>query len=110
MDREFVSEIAADVMVVLGKRRFFDLLDSRMCPADNRHKREYCQHTYDISKAVLTDCDFEQEEITEILEVLAFQGACCDCEVLFNVAEESCLRSEYWKSRGIEHEALRHNA
>jgi hypothetical protein len=42
---------------------------------------------------------FRQEEIREILLVLASRGGCCDCEILFNVAEENRLKSEYWKAR-----------
>jgi len=34
-----------------------------------------------------------------VIEVLNANGASCDCEVLYNVAEESRFKSEYWKAR-----------
>jgi hypothetical protein len=39
------------------------------------------------------------EEIEDVLAVMRFSGGCCDCEILYNVAEESRLKSEYWKAR-----------
>jgi hypothetical protein len=37
--------------------------------------------------------------------VLRAQGACCDCEVLYNVAESSRLKAEYWKRQAHGTEA-----
>jgi hypothetical protein len=52
-----------------------------------------------ISTDILTKLGFGPEEIPEITQVLASRGACCDCEIPFNVAEESRLKSQYWKAR-----------
>jgi hypothetical protein len=35
----------------------------------------------------------------DIYRVLRSRGGACDCEILFNVAGESRLRSDYWKGR-----------
>jgi len=42
---------------------------------------------------------FDENDIAEILEVLGTNGGHCDCEILFNVAENSRLKSEYWRAR-----------
>jgi hypothetical protein len=45
---------------------------------------------------------FDPDEISEIAQVLSARGGCCDCEILFNVAEESRLKSEYWKAKAVQ--------
>ena len=40
----------------------------------------------------------DSDEIADVLAVLQSRGACCDCEVLYNVAEESRLKARYWKA------------
>ena len=52
-----------------------------------------------MSKDILTKLGFDGEAIVEIMQVLASKGGFCDCEILFNVAEEGRLKSEYWKAR-----------
>ena len=42
------------------------------------------------------------DDVDDILAVLTSRGACCDCEVLYNVAEESRLKAQYWSSRNLE--------
>jgi hypothetical protein len=96
---EFFDEIAPTVLPVLKGRGFFERLDDWMCPTDTSRKPEACQHSYLISTKVLVDCDFSSEDIAEILKVLSSRGGCCDCEILFNVAEQSRLKSQYWKYR-----------
>ena len=39
------------------------------------------------------------EEIADVLAVMRFKGGRCDCEILYNVGEESRLKAEYWKGR-----------
>lgn len=98
-DHNLISEITPDVLSVLAGKRFFELLDDQMCPANEERLRLPCRGTYAVSTAVLTGSGFDQEEISDILQVLASQGGCCDCEILYNVAEESRLKAEYWKAR-----------
>jgi hypothetical protein len=104
MDRDdnLINEITSDVLRALAGRRFFELLDDRMCPADEERLRLPCAGTYAISTAVLVGTGFDQEEISDILQVLESKGGCCDCEILYNVAEESRLKAEYWKARAGE--------
>ena len=44
----------------------------------------------------------DSDDVADVPGVLRFSGACCDCEVLYNVAEESRLKSRYWKARAGE--------
>jgi hypothetical protein len=40
----------------------------------------------------------DTDAIEDVLAVLQSRGACCDCEVLYNVADESRMKAEKWKS------------
>jgi hypothetical protein len=98
-DDELIKDIAPHVLEVLARKRFFETLDGQMCPADPAQPRVACAGTYAKSTTILTTGGFDPEEIAEITQVLASRGGFCDCEILFNVAEESRLKSEYWKAR-----------
>ncbi len=100
-DDELVNDITPDVLAVLGREKFFERLDDRFCPIDASQKRSLCQNSFEISTSVLHDIGFDSEEIRDVIEVLHANGACCDCEVLYNVAEESRLKSGYWKARAM---------
>jgi hypothetical protein len=95
----FVRDIALDVLGVLRADGFFALLDDRFAPADSSQEPAECGHSFDISRAILADIGIGSEHIEDAIDVLHSQGACCDCEVLYNVAEESRLKSRYWKAR-----------
>lgn len=97
-DNELINQITPNVLQVLDSRRFFEALDDMICPADSARPRASCEETYSISTTILTRCGFEQKAIADITRVLAARGGCCDCEILYNVAEESRLKSEYWKA------------
>jgi hypothetical protein len=101
MDRgdELVNEIAPDVLAVLARRGSFEALDDQLCPADGAQPRVSCEGTYARSTAIRVTSGFDQETISETVRVLASKNGCCDCEILFNVAEKSRLKSEYWKAR-----------
>jgi len=102
---QFVSDIAPNVLGVLKKTRFFDLLDDRFCPADHSQEPVKCGHSFDVSKGILADSGMDEEDIQDVIDVFHSQGACCDCEVLYNVAKESRLRARYWKARYVEVES-----
>ncbi len=53
-------------------------------------------------RCILNDRGFDSDAAGEVLQVLQLRGAHCDCEILFNVAEDSRLKSGYWKSRATE--------
>lgn len=98
-DDGLIQEITPDILKVLSDKRFFEVLDDLMCPDDPARSRLRCNGTYTISNTLFFQFGFDLPEIEDITQVLAATGGCCDCEILFNVAQESRLRSEYWKAR-----------
>jgi Protein of unknown function (DUF2695) len=98
-DRGFIEAIASDVLEALRRVRFFEALDDQMCPTCPAQPRALCRGSYAISTTILTDRGFDSDAIGEVIRVLDARGAHCDCEILFNVAEDSRLKSEYWISR-----------
>jgi hypothetical protein len=100
-DDELINEIAPDVLGVLARKRFFEALDDQMCPADPAQPCLSCEGTYAISTAILMTSGFDQDAIDDIVQVLALRGGCCDCEILFNVADGTRLKSEYWRARAV---------
>jgi hypothetical protein len=101
-DAEIINAIAPDVLKVLARRRFIQVLDDQMCPTDGTEERLQCDGTYAISTPLLGRLGFEADEIPEMTQVLFSRGGCCDCEMLFNVAEESRLKSEYWRAKATK--------
>lgn len=94
-DEELVRAITLNVMSVLQARGFFAALDARFLGDGG----QACGRSFTVATEVLIGMDFDPEAIADVLAVLHAQGACCDCEILYNVAPESELRSRYWKAR-----------
>jgi hypothetical protein len=101
-EEEFVNRIAPDVLGVLEKRHFFEFLDELFCPTDPTRLPVKCAHSFDQTKTILRNLDMDSDDIDDVLAVLHSRGACCDCEVLYNVVEESGLKARYWKARTAE--------
>ena len=97
-DNDFIKDITPYVLKTLENKKFFEALDDQMCPKEPMSGRVLCEGTLSTSTSTLSGCGFDEQEIEEVLAVLAAGGGCCDCEVLYNVAEESRLKSEYWKA------------
>jgi Protein of unknown function (DUF2695) len=98
-DDDLISSIAPDVMKCLGRRGFFEKLDALLSPEDNLIPAKGCDGTYRLSESVLLAAGFERDELDDIFGVLQSKGGCCDCEVLYNVAETSRLKANYWRGR-----------
>ena len=103
-DSDLINSITPDVMTCLRRSLFFERLDDVLSPKEDSHPREVCAGNYEWSKRVLEASGFDADDLQDILSVLRAQGACCDCEILYNVAESSRLKSEYWKrqAEGID--------
>jgi len=99
---EFVERITPDVLRVLGQIRFFDLLDDRLCPTQVGQRPIQCVHSFEMTRSILADSGMSVEDIQDVLNVLRSQGACCDCEVLYNAVEETRLKARYWNKRHLE--------
>lgn len=103
-DSELIESITPDVMTCLRRSLFFERLDDLLSPKGNSH-REACTGNYELSKWVLKASGFDSDDLRDIFDVLRAQGGCCDCEILYNVAESSRLKSDYWKRRADDTEA-----
>ena len=44
----------------------------------------------------------EESDWSDVFHVVMGQGAFCDCEILYNAAPESLLKSQYWQRRAHE--------
>lgn len=97
-DDELIAEIAPHVLRALDTKMFFQKLDDQMCPEDPGVPRVLCQGSLAITTTALAGCGFVQEEIDDVVAVLKANGGFCDCEVLYNAATESRLKSEYWRA------------
>jgi hypothetical protein len=98
-DDDFISSIAPDVMKSLARCGYFEKLDDLLRPQDNSNPSQVCDGTYKLSESVLLSSGFAQGDLRDIFAVLQSKGGCCDCEVLYNVAETSRLKAQYWSSR-----------
>jgi hypothetical protein len=99
----YVDDIAPDVLGVLEKLHFFERLDDYFCPREDTERQVSCDaHSFEVSIAILCDLDMDSDDIADVLAVLQSRGACCDCEVLYNVVEDSRLKARYWKARFAE--------
>jgi len=99
-DEEFIASIASDVMSCLTSVRFFGALDDMLCPANQESSRATCGGDFKNSKSALQRCGVDESDFSDVFHVLMSKGGFCDCEVLYNVAENSRLGAEYWRARG----------
>ena len=95
---DLISSITPDVMASLMRSQFFERLDDLLCPRDGSSPRE-CSGDYRLSEPILRDAGHDPEAVQEVFDVLLSQGGCCDCEILYNVAESSRLKANYWRNR-----------
>lgn len=98
-DDDLIQSIAPKVMQSLGRCGFFEKLDGFLSPEDSSIPARICDGTYELSRSILMAAGFRIAELSDIFAVLQSKGACCDCEVLYNVAETSRLKANYWRDR-----------
>ena len=99
LDDNYLNDVSPDVLGVLEKLCFFDRLDKQFYSVRDAKVLLQCSGTHAVCIEILRDLKMDSDDIQDILSVLRSRGGCCDCEVLYNVATESNLRSEYWKGR-----------
>ena len=102
-DKELVQNITPDVMRCLANNQFFARLDDALSPTDTNKSAAVCLGDFRTAKSVLLQCNFAEDEFFDVLHVLMNQGAYCDCEILYNVAGDSRLKSNYWREREEQH-------
>jgi hypothetical protein len=98
-DDETIASITPAVMSSLVASNFFEVLDSSFSPAEPSLERERCRGNYEVSTILLGSLGYDNAEIADFIQVLHSQGACCDCEILYNVAEKSRLKAAYWLAK-----------
>ncbi len=98
-DRDFIASITPDVMGCLNRSQFFVKLDDVLCPTDTGSQPKECSGDYKLSEAILREAGYDATDLEDIFDVLRAQGGCCDCEILYNVAESSRLKANYWRRR-----------
>jgi hypothetical protein len=98
-DDELNRSISGDVLAVLQSERFFETLDERLCPEDPSRPPAHCDGSYATSRAILAEAGHDAAAIEDVIDVLGSMGGCCDCEILYNVAAESRMKSRYWKAK-----------
>jgi len=101
-DERFIESITPDVLRSLEARGFFAQLDDVFCPLQGMTARETCSGDFRHGKRTLQHCGFDESDWADVFHVLMGQGAFCDCEILYNAATESRLKSQHWQSRAHE--------
>ena len=99
-EEKYVAAIAPDVLKYLRKIGYFAHLDDIL--ASNSGKANPCRHDYRYSKRLLIDAQLKKSDWADVFLVLQSRGGFCDCEVLYNAATRSRLKSKYWKARYTE--------
>jgi hypothetical protein len=94
-----IVPLGADVSLALKNRGFFNVLDDTLCPVSPSLEAVRCKGDFSNSRAALLECGFPESDYADVFGVLMSLGAFCDCEVLYNVAEEDRLKSRYWKTQ-----------
>ena len=97
-DQELIASIAPDVLGALQQKGLFAALDELLCPANEKSEPQECSGDFRYATRALQACGFEQSDSSDVFHVLMEQGAFCDCEILYNVANESRLKTKYWRA------------
>jgi len=101
-DDELIRDITPDVMKVVANA--IEDLDDLMCPASPDVPRAACFGDYRHSRRVFLAKGFEEEDLFDVFHVLMARGGFCDCEILYNAADSSRLKAEYWRARAENRE------
>jgi hypothetical protein len=101
-DEQFVASITPDVLGVLREKGFFSALDEIFCPKSGETLAQTCSGDFRYAKQALRRCGIDESDWSDVFHVLMGQGAFCDCEILYNAAAESRLKTQYWQRRSHE--------
>ena len=95
-DEELVASIMEPIMGILNRTSFFAALDEVFTRPENP---AVCWGDFRVAKSLLSTKGFFESEYFDVFSVLMAQGAYCDCEILYNVAEGSEFARLYWANR-----------
>jgi hypothetical protein len=100
-DEKLIASITPDVIGALQEKGFFAALDEMFCH-NRAAEPQTCSGDFHYAKQALQLCGFEESDWSDVFHVLMGQGAFCDCEILYNAATESRLKTQYWQRRSHE--------
>ena len=103
-DDELINAITPDVLRALECSGAFEALDDLMCPQSPQTPRVSCFGDYRYSREVFLARGFKGDELFDVFHVLMAKGGFCDCEILYNAANSSRLKAEYWRARAENRE------
>ena len=103
-EEDHIASMAPNVIAVLSAKGFFEALDEVLCPLEESKPVVPCRSNYENSERILTDLGFDAADVEDIFDVLRSRGGACDCEILYNVAETSRVKSKYWRAQAYRHE------
>jgi hypothetical protein len=101
-DEELIASITPDVMGALQQKGFFAALDEMFCPKSSAVHAQTCSGDFRYARRALQSCGFGESDWSDVFHVLMGQGAFCDCEILYNVATESGLKTQHWQRTSHE--------
>jgi hypothetical protein len=83
---------------------FFIALDELFCPTEKYQLAAVCHGhgDYRNAKQLLLSHGFDESDFSDVFGVLAARGGCFDCEILYNAAESSRLKAEYWQGESAK--------
>ena len=102
-DNQLTSEIAPYVMGYLERLSFFEKLDDILSPVNPTTQAKTCEGSYASSESILFAAGCKSSDFADVFAVLRSKGGCCDCEILYNVAESSRLKANYWRGKAKGH-------
>lgn len=94
-NEETLAEIKDIILSILRyKVHFVSLLDSEFMTQSAK-----CSGDFSLSKKLLTNLGFSDDDQFDVFHVLMNEGAFCDCEILYNVFRESEYSKKYWRDK-----------
>lgn len=85
LDDDLESQL--DILESLDECGFFEAMERLVFPfAQRHHGGGACFGDFRFSAQALKMCGVAESDWPDVFEALKDEGACCDCEVLFNVA------------------------
>jgi Protein of unknown function (DUF2695) len=96
-DEALLVDITPSIMACLNRDHFFARLEARVFP-ESPDIRSLCNHSFEFATALLAEDGHDEDAQQDVFAVMRSQGGFCDCEIIFNVAENSAVTEGYWRS------------
>lgn len=97
-DDALLADITPHVMGVLVRDKFFERLEARVFP-ESPDPCRLCNHSFEFATALLAEDGHDERAQEDVFAVMRSRGGFCDCEIIWNVAENSPVTESYWRAR-----------